>query len=134
MNCADDATRGLHAKVLTGEHLWFRGPEFLSEYEDAWPQGKCTVLEERSEKCLAEIVKPKMTFAIEISQPLMNPLKYSSWNRLRRVTAWVRRFADFLLAKVKNKQGEPLDVVTRSGLTLTPTEIDRGGKLWVKQA
>ncbi|XP_022787689.1 uncharacterized protein LOC111327715 [Stylophora pistillata] len=134
LNCADDATRRLHAKVLTGEQCWFRGTEFQSEHEDAWPQGKCTVLEERSEKCLAEIVKPKMTFAIEISQPLMNPLKYSSWNRLRGVTAWVRHFADLLLAKVKNKQGEPLDVVTRSRLTLTPTEIDRGGKLWVKQA
>ena len=63
----------------------------------------------------------------------MNPLKYSSWNRLRRVTAWVRRFADLLLAKVK-KQGKPVGVVARSGLTLTPIEIDRGGKLWVKQA
>ncbi|RMX55354.1 hypothetical protein pdam_00021247 [Pocillopora damicornis] len=42
------------------------------------PQGKCTVFEERSEECLAEIVKPMMTFALEISQPLMNPLKCSS--------------------------------------------------------
>lgn len=36
------------------------------------------VFEERSEECLAEIVKPMMTFALEISQPLMNPLKCSS--------------------------------------------------------
>ena len=43
----------------------------------------------------------------------MNPLKYSSWNRLRRVTAWVRRFADLLLAKVK-KQGKPVGVVART--------------------
>ena len=77
------------------------------------------VFEERSEECLADIVKPKMTFALQISQPLMNPLKYSSWNRLRRVTAWVRRFADLLLAKL-TKQGKPLGVVTRTGLTLTP--------------
>ena len=42
-------------------------------------------------------------------------------------------FADLLLAKVK-KQGKPLGVVARSGLTLTPIEIDKGGKLWVKQA
>ena len=31
MNCADDATRGLHAKVLTSKHRCFSGPEFLSE-------------------------------------------------------------------------------------------------------
>ena len=45
-----NATRGLYAKVLTREHRWFSGPEFLSEHEDAWPQGKCTVFEERSEE------------------------------------------------------------------------------------
>ena len=133
LNCADDATRGLHAKVLTSEHRWFRGPQFLYEHEDGWPQGKCVVHEERSDECLVEVVKPKMTFALEVSQPLMNPLKYTSWNRLRRVTAWVRRFVGTLLARVK-KQGKPLGVVTRSGLILTPGEIERTGKLWVKQA
>ena len=45
----------------------------------------------------------------------------------------MRRFADTLLARVK-KQGKPLGVVTRSGLILTPGEIERAGKLWVKQA
>ena len=43
------------------------------------------------------------------------------------------RFADTLLARVK-KQGKHLGVVTRSGLILTPGEIERAGKLWVKQA
>ena len=81
LNCADDATRGLHAKVLTNEHRWFSGPRFLYEHEDDWPQGKCVVHEERSHECLTEIVKPKMTFALEVSQPLMNPLKFTSWNR-----------------------------------------------------
>ena len=32
------------------------------------------------------------------------------------------------------KQGKPLGVVTRSGLILTPGEIERAGQLWVKQA
>ena len=131
--CADDSNRGLHAKVLTREHLWFSGPEFLYEHEDYWPQGKCIVYEESSEECVPEIVKPKMTFALEVSKRLMNPLKYSSWNRLRKVAAWVRRFADTLLGRVK-KRGKPLGVVTGGGLMLTPGEIDRGGKLWVKQA
>ena len=63
----------------------------------------------------------------------MNPLKYTSCSRLRRVTARVRRFTDTLLARVK-KQGKPLGVVTRRGLKLKPGEIERAGKLWVKQA
>ena len=37
------------------------------------------------------------------------------------------------LARVK-KQGKPSGVVTRSGLILTPGEIERAGELWVKQA
>ena len=81
-NCADDASRGLHAKVLTSEHRWFSGPRFLYQHEDDWPEGKCVVHEERWDECLSEIVKPKMTFALEVSQPLMNPLKYTNWNAL----------------------------------------------------
>ena len=60
LNCADDATRGLHAMVLTSDHRWFSGPRFLYEHEDDWPQGKCVVHEERSHECLTEIVKPKI--------------------------------------------------------------------------
>ena len=100
LNCADDATRGLHARERTIDHRWFGGPAFLYENEDAWPQRKCIKQEERSEDCLAEIAKSKMTFATDAS-PWMDPLRYSSWTRLKRVTAWVMRFSGKLLAKVR---------------------------------
>jgi len=38
LNCADDATCGLHARELTIDHRRFSGPAFLYENEDAWPQ------------------------------------------------------------------------------------------------
>ena len=44
----------------------------------------------------------------------------------------MRRFADILLARVKER-GKLLGVVIKSGLILTPGEIERAGKLWVKQ-
>ena len=31
---------------------------FLYEHKGDWPQGKCIVYEDRSEECLAQIVKP----------------------------------------------------------------------------
>ncbi len=73
-------------------HRWFNGPEFLYEEEDAWPQRKRVKHEDRSDDCLAEIAKPKITFATDASQPWMDPLRYFSWARLTRVTAWVIRF------------------------------------------
>ena len=44
----------------------------------------------------------------------------------------MRRFADILLARVKER-GKLLGVVIKSRLILTPGEIERAGKLWVKQ-
>ena len=133
LNCADDATRGLHARELTIDHRWFSGPAFLYENEDAWPQRKRIKHEERSEDCLAEIAKSKMTFATDVSSPWMDPLRYSSWTGLKRVTAWVMRFSAKLLAKVR-KVEKPWGVEVCTEVTLTPTELDRAEKLWVKQA
>ena len=50
------------------------------------------------------------------------------------MTAWVERFfIAKLRAKVK-KAENPSGVKARSEATLTPAEMDRAGKLWVKQA
>ena len=92
LNCADDATRGLHAKELSTDHRWFNRLEFLYKKEEDWPQRKQIKVEERSEDYPAEIAKSKMTFAAEIYQSWLDHLKFSSWTRLIRVTAWVLRF------------------------------------------
>ena len=135
LNCADDATRGLRAKELSSDHRWFSGPQFLYKREGDWPQRKRIKVEERSEDYLAEIAKSKMTFAAEISQTWLDPLKFSSWTRLIRVTAWVLRFVGKLLTKVKKSaKPENPEIETCEEVTLTPAELDKAGKLWVKQA
>ena len=92
-------------------------------------------MEERSEDYLAEIAKSKMAFAAEISQTWLDPLKFSSWTRLIRVTAWVLRFVAKLLAKVKKSaKTENPEYETCGEVILTPAELDKAGKLWVKQA
>ena len=76
-----------------------------------------------------------MTFAAEISHTWLDPLKFSSWTRLIRVTAWVLRFVAKLLAKVKKSaKPENPEIETCEEVTLTPAELDKAGKLWVKQA
>ena len=98
-------------KELSTDHRWFSGPEFLYKKEEDWPQRKRIKVEERSEDYLAEIANSKMTFTAGISQTWLDPLKFSSWTRLIRVTAWVLRFVAKLLAKVMKsaKPGESRD-------------------------
>ena len=85
-------------------HRWFRRPEFLYHTPERWPKKKRIREEETSEDCQAEIANPKTTFATDVSEPLMDPLKYSSWTRLIRVTAWVMRFVAKLSTKVKKRE------------------------------
>ena len=135
LNSVDDATRGLHAKELSTDHRWFSGPEFLYKKEEDWPQRKRIKVEERSADYLAEIAKSKMAFAAEISQTWLDPLKFSSWTRLIRVMAWVLRFVAKLLAKVKKSaKPENPEYETCGEVILTPAELDKAEKLWVKQA
>ena len=92
-------------------------------------------MEGRSEDYLAEIAKSKMAFAAEISQTWLDPLKFSSWTRLIRVTAWVLRFVAKLLTKVKKSaKPENPEYENCGEVILIPAELDKAGKLWVKQA
>ena len=71
-----------------------------------------------------------MTFATDVAEPLMDPLKYSSWTRLIRVTAWVMRFVAKLSTKVMKRDNLPEPQMKE---TLTPAELDAVRKFWVKQ-
>ena len=88
---------------------WWRGPEFLHQSESLWPtkilNDKHTGYEEMkapirlqkgsstrertadisSESVFVTVAYDKMDFP-------MQPSKYSSWVRLKRVLAWVNRF------------------------------------------
>ena len=37
-NPVDDATRGLNADVLLESNRWIKGPDFLWQNEDSWPE------------------------------------------------------------------------------------------------
>ena len=70
-------------------------------------------------------------FATDVSEPLMDPSKYSSWIRLIRATAWLMRFVAKLSTKVKKRDNLPEAQMKES---LTPTELDEARDFWVKQA
>jgi hypothetical protein len=85
-NPADIATRDGDLPDLRPESLWFQGPAFIVEGENAWPEDK-TVLQ----RDVAEIFVGK----VMIDTPaILDPKRFSSWPRLLRVTAWVQRFVE----------------------------------------
>ncbi|XP_051165703.1 uncharacterized protein LOC127284351 [Leptopilina boulardi] len=90
-NPADLATRGLKPEDILSNHLWWRGPPWLSLDFSSWPSEEPLVpndapWEEKTPKvCVANLVI-KSENEFEIAQ------RFSSWPRLLRVTALILRW------------------------------------------
>lgn len=92
-NPADIPSRGTHASKLSESPVWFRGPEWLQTREDMWPSHKIET--EPPAECLQEVKSSTLTnlTAIEASTAaIIHCNKYSSLQRLLRLTAYVKRF------------------------------------------
>lgn len=88
-NSADYASRGLLPSELLQHQLWWNGPDWLSLDPSNWLQRtgdihQLSVPDEERELCPHTIVDAK--------QPLIPLDRYSSFTRLKRITAWVLRF------------------------------------------
>ena len=89
-NVADDVSRGIPVQDLNKR--WSNGPEFLRLPESEWPREAAPVtpkeeeMEYRQEKIVGAVTTPKN------GEPI-NPQRFSSWRRLIRVTALIKRLA-----------------------------------------
>ena len=88
-NVADDLSRGIRVNELQGR--WKNGPEFLYLPESQWPITTSPPppnvdMERRQMQILTTVTAPKASNAID-------PRKFSSWRKLIRVTARIRRLA-----------------------------------------
>ncbi|KAK3728195.1 hypothetical protein QZH41_004910 [Actinostola sp. cb2023] len=91
-NPADEASRGMTVDVLLQNLRWTNGPEFLHQTEDAWPQQPADFgliadndpeVKREITVCATEAKPDPVTEIIE---------RFSSWNRLKRITAWILRY------------------------------------------
>lgn len=104
LNPADYVTRGLRADELLNKKTWLNGPDFLQS-ESQWPKIKVEKLQaaEKEERKLK--VNSRISFVTNESQLVgqepsdmsnsVNRLeveRFSDWNRMVRVYAWVYRF------------------------------------------
>ena len=96
-NPADHATRGLSAEDLSSNSSWLTGPGYLLKPESQWPSQEqvVTVVDDNDEN----LHRSATTYNIQVSpvkptfdiQNIIDPHKFSSWNRLLRHTAWIFR-------------------------------------------
>ena len=93
-NPADLVTRGISnpSKLMQTNKFgtnWFTGPAFLEKDESAWPHSLIGDLHESN----PEIKKKDVLVAFGVvHQELINPARFSSWVKLKRVEAWLLRF------------------------------------------
>ena len=119
-NPADCASRGLFPSELLDHKLWWEGPDWLRLSSSQWPDQSQnvakTVPEEEREISLHILVHNRM--------PIIPVDRFSSYYRLKRVTAWVQRFVSNCRAKVNKQQID-------SSLLLSTQELQRAEFYWL---
>ena len=86
-NPADCASRGVMPSELIEHELWWNGPEWLSEESTYWPKQSIVstfVPEEEKNICLTVIIGNQ--------NPVLPFDRYSSYLKLKTVTAWIMRY------------------------------------------
>ncbi len=115
-NPADCASRGIFPSELVNHALWWNGPEWLKQTSEHWPQLNMEIVRtsaaDDSEICLSVIVKT--------IHPVMEVNRFSSFTKLKRVTAWILRFVNNC-RKTKNRQTSPL----------IPAELQAAEQFWL---
>lgn len=124
-NPADLVTRGISAHHLCTSDLWWHGPDWLSGTQETWPASEAGPHESTDELCRSND-EDTTVLACQCSQaePLFELDKYSSWIRVVRITAWIRRFIHNCRVHTSRRLMGPL----------TAPEIKEGEFTWMKNA
>ena len=110
---------------------WLTGPEFLQQPIEEWPKedSKPDATEVERECIKKKTVGMVTTEAVELKN-VIECKDYSSWKRLLRVSAWVLKFKNKLMAKI----GRVRDENSVAEESLTPNELEESRKVWIKEA
>ena len=97
-NPADLLTRGTNPKQLMS--MWWKGPDFLWEYQSQWPANQKigTVLSEEDPEIKRAVIVKATSHVTEVQKDHTNYFLsyFSSWNRLKLMTAWMLRFKKYI--------------------------------------
>ena len=119
-NPADYSSRGISLKESEKVFIWLHGPKFLRRQEDTW-RTKCPEVEEIEDdievKVTTTVNAVKMGGNMKSILDIMEK-RISSWHRMKRVVAWVRRFVA-LCRKEDVEAGDDLVIAEIQGAEQT---------------
>lgn len=117
-NPADIGTRDGDPPDMTPNGRWYRGPAFITGPEADWPK-------ERAKKAAPdddlEVRAKYVGHTVRQDDYLRTLERHSSWRKLIRTTAWIRRFA----------QRCRRDPQAATGDTLVAAELDAAERVWI---
>ena len=105
-NLAEFTTRGMKVSDMVKEKKWWSGPDFLQKEESDWPVNQIDTYKVSEATEIKEAAQGStqtgrsngdwtVISVHEDDQPWrLDPSRFSSWTKLIRVQAWVRRFVD----------------------------------------
>jgi hypothetical protein len=111
-NPADCASRGMSPTELESYQLWWEGPGWLKLEPSEWPAQRKTQDEEPKEELRI------LTAIVEMRKPVVPFNRFSDYNKLVRVVAWILRFSNNI--KSRNR--------ATTGTYLTSSELDNAEK------
>lgn len=118
LNPADIPTRGLDPISLSKNQQWWCGPHFLQQPTSTWYNQPVTIHTDLESRKIHHCNFITTRLPWEIIQ------RFSTLNRMKRVTAYIIRFC----------QNTRMDKTTRTMGSLTTNELAQAQTFWIKQS
>ena len=129
LNPSDIASRGAKGSDIASSDLWWKGAPFVEREEDQWPSlPNCPISEstvsDGATKELRKEISSVVTVSVQVFQSIsevIQPDKFSSLNKLIRVTALVLKF----IKRIKRS--------TETHPDISAQEMNASKTLWLKE-
>lgn len=116
-NAADCASRGVLPAHLQDLDSWWNGPSWLQDSADKWPINEFRAIDLASTSEVKDVPLTVLVAAPQEEWDLL--LRFSSWDKLQRVTAYVLRFLNNARRKSTKRLGSlTVDELNSSRLCL----------------
>lgn len=145
LNPADLPSRGITGHDLVNSSTWWNGPQFLQLPETEWPRDQSTT--ETNDVAMTELVKnaPQVTHVLTACEAgpsdvnlteIINCDRFSTLDRLLRVTAYALRFVSNLKRSLSSRKNEKQEESNRNEVQdsreVNAKEIVRAESLWLR--